>query len=982
MSRYVWTLCFIAVLAFTGICSAVEPILLFADDFSEDAVGGRPGRWNVGGNTGHIEVVEDPGAVGGKAVRIVGDDRRATQIAVTLASEHPIVIVEHRLRYVRGFGLNYWIDYAGEQPFGPHNVNWFPRDGELLYTHREGGRTVYKSVGTLYDGWNDIRVVADWEKQQAYVELNGVDKLGPVPLWNVIDGEWNQIRVTFYDTGRWSERSGIVQTESYYDDIKIMAVPWEQADEYRRILEGAPSVSYEPIWIEYPEVAGRPPEWWTTDEARALADRIVCYFRQGVFYMDIPVQLLNVPDGIMSTQLLILAHAYAATGQVRYKNAFQQGIETLLEAQFPSGLWPTTYPNDKDQDLIKDKFSADSWVGIPALFHSIIAKEPPFDTDIVAGIDSERLQNALARIPPKASIVPFRFADYAQKPALWWESEEARQIGDNLLSWQMDHGGWERIIGMAAIPFSEGHIYRGTPFSDGIERGDFLSGRTTEPLRFMARLFSVTGDERYLESFYRGLEFILAAQYDSGGWPRHYPIVGNNPERSPFNNAVTFYYDAMVTTMEFIQDILDRKPPFEFVDDAYMPRLELAFAKGIEFILKAQIEVDGRLTAWAQRYNPVTLQPQAGRAFEPVAINPWVSVGIIRLLQSLPAPSADVRRAILSALEWLEEHQLPDGRWAMFYEIGTNRPIFAGRDGIIRYDLSEIELERQLGYVWYGTWPQQLLDDARRSGYMDELYVSLPDHPTIRVRFASVRDGERVSGILPVDVELLHEAKAKDIARISIDIDGEVIYSGTVFPDQGELQINTEKLDDGRHVMTVTTEHKEYGTFQQSVTINVQNWWRLVQNMAPPVTQGWFGTIDFLETSSRSDGWAYETGDSSLFFGDPQRLVRSTDATEYLTWETHRLQTVNLVLFVRPGTDLRKGVVLETSPNGIEWEQAVYEPIIEGDGAQWQRAAISLDLANGPDAHWFRLTLTSDLPKEAVQIGEAIFMGYREPSAH
>src|SRR5690606_35059128 len=107
---------------------------------------------------------------------------------------------------------------------------------------------------------------------------------------------------------------------------------------------------------------------------------------------------------------------------------------------------------------------------------------------------------------------------------------------------------------------------------------------------------------------------------------------------------------------------------------------------------------------------------------------------------------------------------LPDGRWAMFYEIGTNRPIFAGRDGIIRYDLSEIELERQLGYAWYGTWPQQLLDDARRSGYMDELYVSLPDHPTIRVRFASVRDGERVSGILPVDVELLHEAKAKDIA--------------------------------------------------------------------------------------------------------------------------------------------------------------------------------------------------------------------------
>ena len=48
--------------------------------------------------------------------------------------------------------------------------------------------------------------------------------------------------------------------------------------------------------------------------------------------------------------------------------------------------------------------------------------------------------------------------------------------------------------------------------------------------------------------------------------------------------------------------------------------------------------------------------------------------------------------------------------WARFYQIGTNRPIYSGRDGIIKYSLSEIEVERRAGYTWLGTWAADLLD--------------------------------------------------------------------------------------------------------------------------------------------------------------------------------------------------------------------------------------------------------------------------------
>ena len=42
-------------------------------------------------------------------------------------------------------------------------------------------------------------------------------------------------------------------------------------------------------------------------------------------------------------------------------------------------------------------------------------------------------------------------------------------------------------------------------------------------------------------------------------------------------------------------------------------------------------------------------------------------------------------------------------------QLGTNRPIFLGRDSVVRSALSEIEYERRNGYAYYGTWPATLL---------------------------------------------------------------------------------------------------------------------------------------------------------------------------------------------------------------------------------------------------------------------------------
>ena len=47
--------------------------------------------------------------------------------------------------------------------------------------------------------------------------------------------------------------------------------------------------------------------------------------------------------------------------------------------------------------------------------------------------------------------------------------------------------------------------------------------------------------------------------------------------------------------------------------------------------------------------------------------------------------------------------------WARFYELETNRPIFIGRDKVIRDDFNEIERERRTGYNYLSDWPATLL---------------------------------------------------------------------------------------------------------------------------------------------------------------------------------------------------------------------------------------------------------------------------------
>jgi PelA/Pel-15E family pectate lyase len=303
-----------------------------------------------------------------------------------------------------------------------------------------------------------------------------------------------------------------------------------------------------------------------------------------------------------------------------------------------------------------------------------------------------------------------------QRPA-WYASPAARAIADAVLAYQSPHGAWPKNTDLTRAP--------ATPV-DHREATTIDNGATTLPMQFLALMVHATGEPRYRAAFERGVDYLLAAQYPNGGWPQYFPL------RPGYYSRITYNDNAMINVMTVLRDSAAGTPPYGFVDDARRARARAAVARGIDVILRTQIRQDGKLAAWCAQHDERTLAPAWGRAYEPPSLSGSESVGIVRFLKEIDRPAPQISAAIDGAVAWLrsvtirglrvETFTRPDGTrdrrvvqdpaappiWARFYELGTNRPIFLGRDSVVRYALDEIEQERRNGYAYYGTWAASL----------------------------------------------------------------------------------------------------------------------------------------------------------------------------------------------------------------------------------------------------------------------------------
>jgi len=311
--------------------------------------------------------------------------------------------------------------------------------------------------------------------------------------------------------------------------------------------------------------------------------------------------------------------------------------------------------------------------------------------------------------------------DLLKKGDSWFEGVEAKRVANNILSFQSELGGWPKNQDTTKSP------YLGDPKK---LKATYDNGATTDELRFLARIYSVTKDDQFRTAFERGFDYVIGGQYENGGWPQF------SPPGTGYHRHITFNDGAMVRLLYFLREVSTKKT-YSFVNNERRKAAKNAFDRGVACILKCQISVDGTLTAWCAQHDEVDFRPRPARTYELATLSGAESVDITRFLMSLENPSPEISNAVDAAVDWFrkvklhgirvvteKDEQGPKGTnrvvvndpdapplWARFYEIETNAPAFVDRDGIPKQTLAEIGYERRNGYAWYGRWPQKLLDD-------------------------------------------------------------------------------------------------------------------------------------------------------------------------------------------------------------------------------------------------------------------------------
>jgi PelA/Pel-15E family pectate lyase len=314
-----------------------------------------------------------------------------------------------------------------------------------------------------------------------------------------------------------------------------------------------------------------------------------------------------------------------------------------------------------------------------------------------------------------------------------YRPDQVREIVANILLFQRENGGWPKDYDMLAVLNPE----QKTAVQATHNRADtsFDNGNLHSQVGYLAHAFAAANEPEWKEACLRGFDFILAAQYPNGGFPQQYP------KAKGFHAYITFNDYVMIGCLNVLQDAAEGAPHFEWLDAARRERARDAVRRGVDCILKCQISVNGTLTGWCQQHDEKTFEPRPARTFELASICPQDTTYILRLMMRVKDPSEQMVRSVDAAVAWLKQVQLSGVRvarvkapaasferhdtdidlvveadaqakplWARHYEIGTNRPIFAGRDGVKRYALADIERERRTGTAWYGVWPNMLLN--------------------------------------------------------------------------------------------------------------------------------------------------------------------------------------------------------------------------------------------------------------------------------
>lgn len=318
---------------------------------------------------------------------------------------------------------------------------------------------------------------------------------------------------------------------------------------------------------------------------------------------------------------------------------------------------------------------------------------------------------------------------------------------DNIITWQMPHGGWFKFgITAYAAPWNGSDPRADWTGANGVELGTIDNKGTVTEIMFLADVYRRSNNTKYRDSARKGLDFLFTMQTATGGFPQVYPQRPNS-----YSNYVTFNDDAMVRVLGMLDLAAQQKAPFtaDTFSAAQLAKIPTAISKAIDYILKAQITQGGVKTVWCAQHDPTSYAPLGARSYELPSKSGSESVGVIGFLLSQPQ-TATVKAAAQAAIAWYKSDAVkvantayvsrPSGNtddtynpiqaksgstmWYRFYDLDKDTGFFSGRlpsdnpPGVgKKYNIMDIEAERRYGYQWGGSYGTTLFAYTDKIGY-------------------------------------------------------------------------------------------------------------------------------------------------------------------------------------------------------------------------------------------------------------------------
>ena len=383
------------------------------------------------------------------------------------------------------------------------------------------------------------------------------------------------------------------------------------------------------------------------------------------------------------------------------------------------------------------------------------------------------------------------------KESSWFATAEAKEVAENVLLYQRNIGGWPKNIQMQK-PLTPAEKQDLIALKTDLNEITTDNGATCQEMLFLSKMYAQVPDERYKNAFLSGLDYLLKAQYDNGGWPQFFPL------KKGYYTHITYNDDSMVHILNVLKEIAEKKDYYSIKPaEATIEKSKIAFDKGIDCILKTQYKQNGVLTAWCAQHDEITLLPAKARAYELPSLSGKESAKIVLLLMSIKNASPEIVTAVNSAVAWFEKTKITDLReervpvanskimekvmvkdpnaeplWARFMELSDNTPFFCDRDGIKKVTLAEIGQERRTGYNWYTNEPKEVLKKYPNWKKKVESEILIPQKKSevaVKDEFNIVVD-QNGKGDFKTIQEAVNAAKSYPSQRITIFIKNGTYY--------------------------------------------------------------------------------------------------------------------------------------------------------------------------------------------------------------